>query len=391
MKYLTPAESASLASNIYDVKSKKADGKYAFSNPLPNKFRFNTSEEGLLKGVTGAKLLPFFKTTTGFGSFGLGINERKGEAIIVLRGTDKAHDFVTDLQSGVRTGSSGSVVHSGFNNTFQSMLPKIKEHLVGMPPLRIHCVGHSLGGALATLLADWIVNCSHHKAILYTFGCPRVGLDAFARKVSLNPKIEKIFRVTHKGDVVTMVPLWPFTHAPINGDEYRVDSASVLGPSAHFMSALKGGNPGYVESVSGHQWETLARRADSVLTFQSSSFLKYSDRHETTFSRSGLEKITTGLLSLLKATGHYASIYGQAKMGSLITFYDVLAQTVEKIARSSRDEEEKVRGLLGHILSFIGEGKVILKEITYQVIKTIFNKLMNRLNQTAGYAMSNGY
>nr|WP_274054955.1 hypothetical protein [Thalassomonas haliotis] len=39
----------------------------------------------------------------------------------------------------------------------------------------MHCVGHSPGGALAALTADWIKAGFGKTVYLYTFAAPRVG------------------------------------------------------------------------------------------------------------------------------------------------------------------------------------------------------------------------
>ena len=95
----------------------------------------------------------------------------------------------------------------------------------------VHIVGHSLGGALATLSADWIKAEYSLPVKLYTFGSPRVGLDNFSRAAT--SRIDKIYRCTHGADPVTKVPLWPFSHAPYNGQEIRLDNGQGLKGAAH--------------------------------------------------------------------------------------------------------------------------------------------------------------
>ena len=48
-------------------------------------------------------------------------------------------------------------MHIGFNAIFKSMLPDIQAFMVqNSTALMVHCIGHSLGGAVATLAADWV-------------------------------------------------------------------------------------------------------------------------------------------------------------------------------------------------------------------------------------------
>ena len=66
--------------------------------------------------------------------------------------------------------------HVGFNKTFNSIKPTLETYFNKNTTGPVHCVGHSLGGALATLTANWLHNKQGGRPIsLYTFGAPRVG------------------------------------------------------------------------------------------------------------------------------------------------------------------------------------------------------------------------
>lgn len=91
-------------------------------------------------------------------------------------------------------------VHRGFaeqarrDNAFRS----IKSHLDTLPPgTRLLLTGHSLGAALATLMASWVP-----RAALYTLGSPRVGDAAFARSLKNTISV----RIVNCCDLVTRVP-----------------------------------------------------------------------------------------------------------------------------------------------------------------------------------------
>ena len=75
-------------------------------------------------------------------------------------------------------------------------------------PTTVTVVGHSLGGALATLCAtDLVMEENITSVRLYTFGCPRVGNEAFAKALQNTTLVHT--RVTHDRDVV---PTLPFRH-----------------------------------------------------------------------------------------------------------------------------------------------------------------------------------
>ncbi|MGU3845626.1 lipase family protein, partial [Vibrio diabolicus] len=110
----------------------------------------------------------------------------KGDLVISIRGTQNANDWVTNLNVGLKGSPNGSIAHAGFINSFSSIKPSIKQYLQQFQslPNRIHCVGHSLGGALASLCSDWLREEYSLRVNLYTFGAPRVGLEQYSRKSS---------------------------------------------------------------------------------------------------------------------------------------------------------------------------------------------------------------
>jgi len=99
----------------------------------------------------------------------------------------------------------------------------------------VHCVGHSLGSALATLAADTIALNARPKTVkLYTFGSPRVGFEGFSRRLTDNIGDENIYRVHHSTDIVSHVPEWPFIHVPVPGDAISIAGFGYNPISAHF-------------------------------------------------------------------------------------------------------------------------------------------------------------
>ena len=84
-------------------------------------------------------------------------------------------------------------------------------------------IGHSLGGALATLASFYYVNQNTIKAepILITFGQPKVGNDLLAKYITGN--IKQIYRIARLNDVVSLIP---FTQ--INSQKVREFMYSVI-------------------------------------------------------------------------------------------------------------------------------------------------------------------
>ena len=72
--------------------------------------------------------------------------------------------------------------------------------------LSITVTGHSLGAALALLVADEISTCAPDvpQVAVFSFGGPRVGNKAFANRI--NAKNVKVLRIVNSQDVITRVP-----------------------------------------------------------------------------------------------------------------------------------------------------------------------------------------
>ncbi|XP_023530237.1 uncharacterized protein LOC111792861 isoform X1 [Cucurbita pepo subsp. pepo] len=156
---------------------------------------------------------------------------RRRRLVVAFRGTEQSRwkDLRTDLMlapAGLNPERiSGDFneeiqVHSGFLSAYDSVRMRIMS-LIKMaincsddcaePPVKWHVyvTGHSLGGALATLLALELTSSqlARHGAInvtMYNFGSPRVGNRQFAE--IYNKKVKDSWRVVNHRDIVPTVP-----------------------------------------------------------------------------------------------------------------------------------------------------------------------------------------
>ncbi len=92
-----------------------------------------------------------------------------GRAWLVFRGSDDDNDWVRNLMC-------LPAYHFGFNRCFADIADKLQQWIDRVAPARhpFCIVGHSLGGALATLAARRIASEGHAVEMLCTFGAPRV-------------------------------------------------------------------------------------------------------------------------------------------------------------------------------------------------------------------------
>ena len=130
------------------------------------------------------------------------------DVIIACRGTEptQLNDVMADLKMFPVKHHLGGRVHRGFYAEYDKVIPGIKEALAKhnkKGTKTIWVTGHSLGGAMAVLVAAEL----QPNGGLHTFGQPRVGNAEFLKCLS---EI-KYYRYRNNNDIVTAVPpTWLF-------------------------------------------------------------------------------------------------------------------------------------------------------------------------------------
>jgi len=158
----------------------------------------------------------------------VGFEPRRGMILVVFRGTVETslenwiHNVMTTRTKVKYPGMPKTAkVHDGFYRSWtrstlkRGIVKAVRAELHARDaereddlPTTVTVVGHSLGGALATLCAtDLVMEENITSVRLYTFGCPRVGNEAFAKALQNTTLVHT--RVTHDRDVV---PTLPFRH-----------------------------------------------------------------------------------------------------------------------------------------------------------------------------------
>ncbi len=177
--------------------------------------------------------------------------ERTGAVLVCIRGTQTPREWLANFTAVPNTFSlvpDFGLVHLGFERMYRSVRRSIQQVLAGFgPDVRVTALGHSLGGAMATLAAvDFKRNLGKRQIDLCTIGGPRVGKFAFRR--NFNREIPLAFRVTNQFDIVPHVPslVTGWNHV---GEEIEVDG-NVDGP--HGLPAYLAGlrNIGVIREVS---------------------------------------------------------------------------------------------------------------------------------------------
>ena len=121
-------------------------------------------------------------------------------------------------------------VHDGFCGYYKSLHKAgIQTSLMALatanPTYKVIITGHSLGAAAAALAAvDYYQLTGGAKALLYTYGQPRVGDYEFAKTV--NKHTEEAYRVVHASDIIAHLPVccgafscWTSSACPYHTEE----------------------------------------------------------------------------------------------------------------------------------------------------------------------------
>lgn len=144
--------------------------------------------------------------------------------VIAFEGSDGKDDWkhnfdVKKVHSRFILLEGEALVHDGFdqqgNEAFKAILSELtKKQYIGIRKILV--TGHSLGGALATLIA-LALSIHYSGAMVYcvTEGAPRVGNAAFVK--AFNKLVFEAYRVVYDMDTVTKVPpVWlGFRHGGI--------------------------------------------------------------------------------------------------------------------------------------------------------------------------------
>jgi triacylglycerol lipase len=364
---LSPAQVGEIAESVYALRLSRDVIDVANTAPVTREM-FDLMDSSCLVGETG--LGGPVKQATGFGYVAWGKGGRQGECLISVRGTFKtsAYDWLTNFRMGGVTGPSGYIVHAGFWRGAQSVLPQIREQLRNRNPSALHVVGHSLGGAMATLIADSLsgIGC---KTRLYTFGAPKCGVEQHAQYLTSRLGAENIYRVYHDTDVVPMVPVFPYCHVPFDSNAYRLKgTGKLVSINAHLM-------PQYRHSVGDTAWSALPVILPKHSSFEAASeWLGQAAKDSGPFimmSATALRLILSALDWIVKQLGKGLAL----KIFADATLLDGLARLLYSGALQSIKMAEAVRDMLNAALRFMGRLAIATTNATVAFIEYVLGML----------------
>ena len=133
---------------------------------------------------------------------------------VVFRGTNDKKDHISNLRF-AKT-KNKLEIHIGFKSRLDKILPEVLAELDQHADKEIYFAGHSLGGAMAQIVATMAKDT---KSTCFTFGCPRVGTILFSsRATHVNH-----YRFVNCTDPIPILPpqLFGFLH---HGHEVYINS-----------------------------------------------------------------------------------------------------------------------------------------------------------------------
>lgn len=161
----------------------------------------------------------------------IAFNNESDELVIAIRGTDTLLEWAKDADFLMVPAGAGipGATDDGFSSVYKSLRvadakngPTLRNFVESISEAETLTIcGHSLGGALATLLSLDVARNTHFSGsnVLqsYTFASPRVGDHAFAD--AYNKAVPNTFRIANRMDLVSMLPSvfpLPYEHVAVH-------------------------------------------------------------------------------------------------------------------------------------------------------------------------------
>ncbi|OBI94289.1 lipase family protein [Mycobacterium sp. 1245805.9] len=145
--------------------------------------------------------------------------DKSGDVVIAIRGTEGWLEWIHDAEFGLVPCpflAGAGHTEDGFTEMYESLRtgtrpdsPTVVKGLAELTfPQAVGAVaicGHSLGGALATLLAlDLAANTGFSAPAVYTYSSPRTGDSLFAR--TYDQVVKNSYRIANRLDIVPALP-----------------------------------------------------------------------------------------------------------------------------------------------------------------------------------------
>ncbi|WP_250460115.1 lipase family protein [Microbulbifer litoralis] len=385
MNRLSPLTAAELAQGVYDVQD---DMQLKLFMMRPEFASDNSSKQHLEANVGGHLIR---HAVDGFGVCAAGGQGYENDLFLMFRGSTSANngaDWVSNFKIGLGFTSAGRPAHLGFLNIFRSMTDDIESFLSRQTGFTgtVHCIGHSLGGAVASLAAEWIRSTKNFANVkLYTFGAPKPGMSLFSSAITSGLGTESIHRVYNATDPVPMIPLFPFVHPPHRDYGHFISSSqSILSAEAHDMGLYK-------NKVEGLDWPDLKRMPPQFTTENAiEEWLSSNIKVDPNSSRTW-EWLNEALIYILKKTLNFSLTVAQSGIVGLVTVADKLAWILagaKDMIIGAWEGSKWVLRFIRRAMEALGMAVTVsLKDLTQTLIRNVIERLMRRTLEVARRAV----
>ncbi|WP_415920630.1 lipase family protein [Tateyamaria sp. SN6-1] len=323
----------------------------------------------------------FVKESAGFGVLLERNGAQDGEYIFAMRGTTGkmgiSNDWISNYQIGLTRGPTGSLVHSGFMDIYSKMRSDVQRMISGANPKRIHFIGHSLGGALATLAAVDYAQNGTATSHLYTFGAPRIGSLGLGNDVVRMIGAERIKRVYSISDPVPMIPLTPFCHVG-PGSIGFVDGNAAFSGQAHSMK------DNYIPKMPMTGWPPESRMSSKS---DPGYWLTQAESQLGIGSSLGYFFLAKALKAILYAAAHIIS----ATITIGFTLADVLVELIRSGARFASKVGDYLLKFAKLALKFAGaavRGALTVADLTVSFLRYVLDMVLRPIRIAASAAMN---
>ncbi|MFD1215805.1 lipase family protein [Microbulbifer celer] len=385
MERLSPRVAAELAQEIYAVQV-ESELEIFLMRP---EFASNSNAKRDLEASVGGHLIR--SATDGFGVCAAGGPGYENDLFLMFRGSTSANngaDWVSNGKIGLGFTSAGRPVHLGFLNIFRSMTNDIEHFLSQQPGFTgtVHCIGHSLGGAVASLAAEWVRSTKNFPNVkLYTFGAPKPGMTIFSSAITSGVGSENIYRTYNATDPVPMIPLFPFVHPPHRDYGHFISSTeSILSADAHDMELYK-------RKVDGLDWMDLKRmpprfNSEDAIEEWLSSNIKADPNSSKTW-----EWLNEALIYILKKTLNFSLTITQSGIVGLVTLADKLAWILARakdMVVGAWEGSKWVLRFIKRAMEALGMAvSVTFEDLTQTLIRNVIERLMRKTLEVARRAI----
>ncbi|MEQ9107781.1 MAG: lipase [Limnobacter sp.] len=351
-------------------------------------------EKDSLRIITATSGL-FSPVLSGFGFMARLNGGRSTEIVIATRGTASLADAGTDINAVPAPGPTGHLIHQGFGTTFKSYVRQLNEFIkqqnLGFKPTAVHCMGHSLGGALANLNAAACAELGMNS-YLYSVAAPRVGLVPYAEHLSKKMNAAHVYRVANESDIVTMVPCYPFVHSPYVHGTYLLDGGMLkINPMQHTLGngykTMVNSSWKQIESLTQGKKQQMHNSLFVANRQDANYFEQIIKMPGAMFSGRLLKMINMAIHDMMTRLGAQSLLSVSQYGTGAFTVLDQMAEILARYAQASHQKSKEMRGLLNAVMAYLGRANTAVKDASMATIRWVFGLLYQSVNAMARQAI----